>query len=266
MRSPLARWYTLRTGRALLPTANGGVFLCALGHEASLGMIKEEEAGVPVKRRKRDADATRKKILSVAVRHFVEKGYEGARVDEIKAESGFSKNLIYHYFQSKEGLFVAVLDELYDKFLSRRNESGFATLPPIEGLRKFVTETCRAMVETPEIISLLNSENLHKAAHVRRSKNVRTLYKSLSGQLTTLIAEGERQGVFRPGLDPIQLYISISSLMYHYLSNQHTFSVVLGTNLGRPAALKARRAHIVEMILRFCIRPEQFGSVPELTG
>jgi TetR/AcrR family transcriptional regulator len=228
-------------------------------------MSDEGEADAAAKPRKRDADATRKRILSVAVRHFVEKGYEGARVDEITAESGFSKNLIYHYFQSKEGLFVAVLDELYEKFLSRRNEIGFAALPPLEGLRKFVTETCRAMVETPEIISLLNSENLRKAAHVRRSKNVRALYDSLSGQLISLLAEGERQGVFRPGLEPIQLYISISSLMYHYLSNQHTLSAVFGTDLGRAAALAARREHILDMILRYCVRPERFGDVPELT-
>jgi TetR/AcrR family transcriptional regulator len=225
-----------------------------------------EAAAAAAKPRKRDADATRKRILAVAVRHFVEKGYEGARVDEITAESGFSKNLIYHYFQSKEGLFVAVLDELYEKFLSRRNEIGFARLPPLEGLRKFVTETCRAMVETPEIISLLNSENLRKAAHVRRSRNVRALYEALSAQLAELLAEGERQGVFRPGLEPMQLYISISSLMYHYLSNQHTLSAVFATDLGRPAALKARRAHILEMILRFCVRPERFGEVPELTN
>jgi TetR/AcrR family transcriptional regulator len=139
-------------------------------------------------------------------------------------------------------------------------------LPPLDGLRRFVTETCQAMVEMPEIIGLLNSENLRKAAHVRRSKNVRTLYKALSAQLAELIEEGERQGVFRPGLQPMQLYISISSLMYHYLSNQHTLSAVFAADLGRPAAMKARRAHVLEMILRFCVRPERLGEVPELTS
>jgi TetR/AcrR family transcriptional regulator len=217
-------------------------------------------AKAPPARRKRDAAGARRTILTVARRHFVDSGYEGARVDEIAAETGFSKNLIYHYFGSKEGLFAAVLDDLYERFLSRRNEFAFASLPPVEALRAFVDETARALVEMPEIIGLLNSENLQKAVHVRRSTNVRALYRSLLAQLAEILARGEAAGEFRSGIDPVQLYISISSLMYHYLSNQHTLSAVFATRLDRPAALKARRAHVAEMILRFCLRPERIPS------
>jgi TetR/AcrR family transcriptional regulator len=203
---------------------------------------------------KRNAELARIRILTAARQEFVDKGYEGARVDDIALNSRFSKNLIYHYFGSKEALFVAVLDDLYESFLHRRKDIDFTAFGPEVGMRNFVHETILALREHSQIISLLNSENLHKARHVRKSTRVRVLYRSMMAQLRELLSRGAAKGVFRAGIDPINLYISISALMYHFLSNQYTLSAVLNARLDGPQALKARAEHVTEMILRFCKR------------
>jgi TetR/AcrR family transcriptional regulator len=204
--------------------------------------------------RKRDAMRSREAILTTAVKHFVEKGYDGARIDEIVSDTDTSKKLLYHYFLSKENLFVAVLERIYTEFSLQRGETWRNEKSPIEGLRKLAGETFNALVKMPEIVSLLNTENLYKAIHIRKLLQIKAIYHPLLDGIGELLARGEKAGVFRKGIDPIQFYISMSALSYHYISNQHTFSTILGFDLLAPRKLKSRRDHVIEMCLRFCIK------------
>lgn len=229
-----------------------------------MSMVKKTRAtrndsAAPVaapKPRKRDAEQSRQLILETALRHFAAKGYDGARVDDIVAETHLSKNMLYHYFGSKEDLFVAVLETIYERFRGRHGEIAIADLAPVEALRQLVAETAKALSQTPEIISILNTENLYKAAHIKSSKKIRTIYDPLFGDLNRVLEKGQKEGVFRADIEPLQLYISLSSLVYHYLSNGHTLSVVLRQNLLSKQNFAARIAHVEEMVLRFCVRPE----------
>ncbi len=213
-------------------------------------------AAAAPKPRKRDAEQSRQLILETALRHFAAKGYDGARVDDIVAETHLSKNMLYHYFGSKEDLFVAVLETIYERFRGRHGEIAIADLAPVEALRQLVAETAKALSQTPEIISILNTENLYKAAHIKSSKKIRTIYDPLFGDLNRVLEKGQKEGVFRADIEPLQLYISLSSLVYHYLSNGHTLSVVLRQNLLSKQNFAVRIAHVEEMVLRFCVRPE----------
>lgn len=56
-----------------------------------------------------DADSSKAKILDAARHEFAAVGFAGARVDSIARNSGCNKQLIYHYYGDKEGLFKAVL-------------------------------------------------------------------------------------------------------------------------------------------------------------
>jgi TetR/AcrR family transcriptional regulator len=204
---------------------------------------------------KRAAIRSKEIILKAAVEHFVRKGYDGARVDEIVADASISKNLIYHYFQSKEVLFVAVLDRIYENFSIERGEEWRKDERPIEGLRKLSSEIFNALANMPEMISILNTENMFKAVHIRKMTHVQDRYRSLLEGISDLLRRGEKSGDFRTGIDPTQLYISLSSLCYHYISNQYTFSVIFGFDLMSPRKVKARREHVVEMALRYCLKP-----------
>ena len=208
----------------------------------------------PVKR-SRNATRSRETILKTAIAHFVEKGYSGARIDEIVSDTDTSKNLVYHYFRSKEDLFVAVLDRIYEDFSLQRGETWRDESSPVVGLRKLASETFNALAMMPEMISLLNTENLFKAVHLKKLGRVKEIYHPLLQGIGELLARGEKSGVFRKGIDPIQLYISMSALSYHYISNQHTFSVIFDFDLMSPRKLKTRREHVVDMTLRFCIKP-----------
>jgi TetR/AcrR family transcriptional regulator len=206
-------------------------------------------------KRSRNATRSREAILKTAVAHFVEKGYSGARIDEIVSDTDTSKNLVYHYFRSKEDLFVAVLDRIYEDFSRQRGETWREESSPVEGLRKLAGEIFNALAMMPEMISILNTENLFKAVHLRKMARVKEIYHPLLHGLGELLARGEKAGVFRKNIDPIQLYISMSALSYHYISNQHTFSAIFDFDPMSPRKLKTRRDHLVEMTLRFCIKP-----------
>jgi TetR/AcrR family transcriptional regulator len=215
---------------------------------------RQAKSPKPAKRR-RDANRSREAILKTAVVHFVQKGYDGARIDEIVSDTETSKNLVYHYFRSKEDLFVAVLDRIYEDFSRQRGESWRDERSPVVGLRMLASETFNALARMPEMISLLNTENLFKAVHLKKMPRVKAMYHPLIKGMRELLERGAAAGVFRKGIDPVQLYISMSGMSYHYISNQHTFSVIFDFDPMSPRKLKLRREHVVEMTVRYCIKP-----------
>jgi TetR/AcrR family transcriptional regulator len=200
---------------------------------------------------KRSARDTRERILRVAMAEFAGKGFDGGRMDEIALTAGTNKNLLYHYFGSKEGLFLSVLERAYADMRERQNEMALIGLPPKQAMERLIGFTFDHFVETPELISLLNSENLHKARHIAKSGTIRAMYVPLIKTIDQILREGEREGVFRAGVDPIELYISISGLGYFYLSNRWTLATIFDTNLEGDERLRQRRRHVVEVIMSF---------------
>ncbi|MCW5751101.1 MAG: TetR family transcriptional regulator [Alphaproteobacteria bacterium] len=207
-------------------------------------------------KRRRDAEHSRQLILNTALRHFASRGYDGARVDDIVAETHLSKNMLYHYYGSKEDLFVAVLEVMYERLRGQHGKVSMANLEPVEALKRLISETAKSLIRTPEIISILNAENLYKAVHIKTSRKIRMIYDPFFEDLNQILRKGREAGAFRSDIDALQLYISLSSLVYHYLSNGHTLSVVMRQNLLTKARIAERIRHVEEMILRFCIRPE----------
>lgn len=194
---------------------------------------------------------TRQRILNVAMKEFATKGYDGARVDDIMRAANVSKNLIYHYFGSKEGLFVEVLEAAYEGMHAYQTTWPLDVASPIDGIRKLVQSTFNYWRSSPEFIGLLNSENFHKGRHLRKTRQTKAGYSGLLGNIAKLLKEGERSGDFRIGVDPVELYVSISALAYHFLSNRHTLAYLLDRKLSTEQDMTARMAHIEEVILGY---------------
>lgn len=213
------------------------------------------------KPRKRDAIGTQEKILAAAQAEFARKGYDGARVDAIIARAKISKNLLYHHFRSKEELYVRVLERTYATMRRRQEELPLAGLEPVEAMTKFCEATFQTFIEEPEVIIMMNTENLHRGRHVAKSPIIRQLYSRLSVTLISILEDGERRGVFRPGVDPVELYISISALGYFYLSNRYTLSMLFDRDLKSPENLMRRKAHIVDMTLAFLTVGAPLGAI-----
>ena len=197
----------------------------------------------------RDPDRTRRRILDAATAEFARYGLGGARVDRIAARSRANKRMLYYYFGSKEDLFLAVLEESYARIRSAEHALDLEHSDPREALRRLVDFTWRYFVEHPEFMTLLNSENLHKGRHVKRSRRVREMHSPLVETLRAILRRGERAGLFRRGVDPVQLYISIAGEGYFYLSNRYTLSRIFGRDLMERRALAARARHNADMIL-----------------
>jgi AcrR family transcriptional regulator len=202
----------------------------------------------------RDAERSRGLILEAAAEEFARSGLGGARVDRIAAQAGVNVRMLYYYFRSKDDLFLAVLERAYA--VIREAEKGLALdqAEPAEAIRRLIEFTWQFQLDHPEFITLLNSENLHQGRHLGRSSVVAQLHSPLLEMIGRLLERGAREGRFRTGVEPMQLYITIASLGYFYLSNRHTLSAIFGRDLLAPKQRAARLAHMVEVVLGF-LRP-----------
>jgi AcrR family transcriptional regulator len=211
-------------------------------------------AGRARRRPVRDSERTQAAILAAATHEFARHGLGGARVDRIAARARTNKRMLYYYFGGKDDLFLAVLEGAYARIRTAEKGLSLLDVPPEEGVRRLVRFTWQYYLDNPEFLSLLNSENLHRARHLRRSRDVQAMNSPLIQTLGEVLQRGRRGGAFRAGVDPLQLYISIAALSYFYLGNGHTLSAVFGRDLGARAARDERLAHMVDVILGY-LRP-----------
>ncbi|MCX7891348.1 MAG: TetR family transcriptional regulator [Burkholderiales bacterium] len=220
----------------------------------------------PAERRSRDPERTRTRILEAATREFARHGLGGARVDRIAARAGANKRMLYYYFGDKETLFGAVLEHAYARIRAAEEALRLLDVPPAEGVRRLVEFTWRYYLAHPEFITLLNSENLHRARHLKRSPHIGAMNSPLIATLAEILRRGAASGEFRAGVDALQLYVSIAALAYFYLSNNHTLSAVFGRDLGTEAAHVERLAHMVDVVLGYLAAPAAARRAPRPVG
>lgn len=225
-----------------------------MGNYSTMPRARTTADPSPAEPRQRDADRSRLTLLAAARDEFAEHGLGGARVDRIAERAGLDKRLIYHYFESKDSLFLAVLEDTYRNIRLAEQRLHLVDLPPVEAVRRLTEFTWNYYLEHPEFLTLLNSENLHRGRHLEQSKRARELNSPLIQTLADILERGRAQGVFRGGIDPMQLYISIAGLSYFYLSNNHTLSAIFGRNLLSPKARNERLSHICDVILGYVLR------------
>lgn len=204
--------------------------------------------------RQRDADRSQGTILAAARDEFAEHGLGGARVDRIAERAGLNKRLIYYYFDDKEQLFQAVLEQAYRDIREEERKLHLLDLSPPAAVRRLVEFTWDYYLAHPEFLTLLNSANLHKGRHLAGSENARALNSPLIATLGEILERGRREGSFRGGVDPVQLYVSIAGLAYFYLSNNHTLSAIFGRDLMAPKARAERLSHMSDVILGYLLR------------
>lgn len=203
------------------------------------------------KKQQRNAEQTKERILNCAMGEFAKKGFDGARLDAIVKKAGVNINLVYHYFGSKEDLFLAVMEAAYTTMRAYHREMDIKDDDPAEAMRSLVRRTFRIFIDFPEIIGLLNSENVYEAKHIAKSEHIGELFNPLLSAIGEVLDRGVREGVFRSGVDPKELFISINGEGYFYLSNRYTLGFILHEDLLDKTRLAQREEHIVEVILSY---------------
>ena len=212
--------------------------------------------------RSRDADRSREEILRAAMAEFAGHGFGGARMEAIAERSGVDKKLIYYYFAGKDELFLAVLEQTYADIRAAERELHLEASDPLEAIRSLVAFTWRYYLAHPEFLALLNSENMHRAGHLKRSRRIRQMNSPLIEVLADVLVRGEKSGELRAGIDAMQLYISIAGLAYFYLSNNHTLAAIFGHELMTPAAHAERLEHMCAVILGYVTAPAAVAAGP----
>jgi TetR/AcrR family transcriptional regulator len=217
---------------------------------------KSKKAAGPAKAKARlelvrDAERTQQVILGAAEVEFASKGLAGARVDMIADRANANKRMLYYYFGSKEGLYLAVLERMYIAMRQAERELNLTDLEPLEAIKRLVEfkfDYCQAH---PLLIPLLSGENMLGAKYLKRSRKLRDMHLSLVEVIRKVIKSGESKGVIRTGIDPLHLYLSMSAESYFYFSNAATLSAAFGRPLLSEAEQRLRRKHCVDVILTY---------------
>jgi AcrR family transcriptional regulator len=203
---------------------------------------------------RRDPAGARARILAAAREEFAGKGLSGARVDEIARRAGTNKRMLYHYFGNKAALFLLTLEGAYADIRSAERELRLEALAPTAAMRVLAGFTFDWLAQNPHFITLLNSENLHKAQHLKQSMRIREMHSAMVDMIAEVLRRGEADGAFRTGVDPVQLFISMTGVSYFYFCNRYTLSTIFGRDLTEPLAMRERRQHGIDVILGY-LRP-----------
>jgi AcrR family transcriptional regulator len=197
----------------------------------------------------RDPEGTKTAILAAATREFADKGFGGARIDAIAGHAKINKRMLYHYYGGKEALYLAVLEESYASIRRAEAKLDLAHREPEEGLRDLVQFTFRYFLDHPEFLSLLGTENLLKAKFLKRSERILAINSPLIDELHGVLERGAKTGVFRPGIDPLDVYLTMAALGFFYLSNRWTLSTVFRRDLVAKGEIARWGAHIADVVL-----------------
>ena len=208
-------------------------------------------SGASVSSRTNDPARTMAEILAVATHEFADKGLTGARIDAIAAATRTSKRMIYYYFGSKDGLYLAVLEEAYRRMRAIESDLHLDDLPPMDALQKLVAFTYDHHRDNEDFIRLVMNENIQRGDYLRQSRNIQQLNSQAIASVRTLYERGVAQGVFRPGLEPVDIHSAISAFTFFNVSNRHTFGVIFQDKASTGKAQTLKREHVVDLIQRF---------------
>jgi AcrR family transcriptional regulator len=214
---------------------------------------RSKGSGEDLTKPKRDANATRERILKVGISEFCAHGYSGSRIDKIAARAKCNIRMIYHYFGNKEGLYLAALERVYGLIRQRESELALRELPPVEAIKRLVEFTFDHHAKHREFVELAVVENVQKGRFLKKSKTISDGTTDLIAAITEVLSRGEQQGIFRRGTDALQLYLSILSLSFLHLSNKYTLSIMYRCELDSKDWLSQRREHVLQMVLGYLI-------------
>jgi AcrR family transcriptional regulator len=212
----------------------------------------------PASKRTNDPERTVAEILTAATREFADKGLSGARIEAIAAAMSTKKFMIYYYFGSKEALYIAVLEDAYQRIRKREAGLHLSVLPPVDALRRLVRFAFDYHNEHPDFVRLVMGENMTNGKYLAQSAVIRELNSPVIDDVKNLYARGVADGTFRKGLNPVDIHMTISALSFHYVSNRSTFSLIFEPGSGHASTVKGRREAVTEAVLRYVLSdPDQ---------
>jgi AcrR family transcriptional regulator len=212
----------------------------------------ERVAAAPRKRSaqpQRDGQATRARILAAATKEFAAHGFSGARVERIVEDARCNMRMIYHHFGSKEGLYIAVLEAVYEDLRAQERDLDLDAQDPKAAMERLILFTFDHFRTHPTFVRLTSLENTNHGLFIRKSSIIQRTASPLITAIEVALQRGAATGAFRASIDPLQLYVTIAALACHHINNAHTLSFAFGTDLSQPDWIEARRAHVLQILM-----------------
>ncbi len=231
------------------PGANGGS-----PNRRSAPPLDDDEGARPPPRQRvssKVGERTRREILAAAMQEFAARGFSGARVDAIAANTSITKPMIYYHFASKEKLYAAVMEEAYGGVRSTEQGLHLDALPPGAALRRLVEVTFDYHAEHPDYVRLISVENIEKGRHISGRPSLVERNAIALDTVSDVLERGERDGTFRKGISPWHLHFMISALCFMRVSNRYSMRAVFEKDLWDEDDVPRQRRMIVETILRY---------------
>ncbi|MEY4721296.1 MAG: hypothetical protein RIQ46_1021 [Pseudomonadota bacterium] len=215
-------------------------------------MPSQKPPAAPVAKRARRShaetrEATINQIIDIATAEFVEKGLAGARIDEIAGKA--TKRKIYYYFEGKEELYRAVLERAYRRVRASESEVDIEAGTALEALRRLIEHDVRYHSQHPELVRLVMNENILRGEQIKLIKGLPEGNRRAVDILTRIIARGEAEGSFRPGIDPVELHMNVTALSFYNVSNQFTFAHNFGVDMISVDAVERRAKQVADIII-----------------
>lgn len=185
---------------------------------------------------RRSAVDTRARILKKAVAEFAAKGYGGARIDAIAKSAQTNIRMLYHYFGSKEQLYLAVLESVINDLRLEELKLDLGDQSDaLEGLLQMFDFIDSHFSRHAELRNILSGENLNRARYMKKSALIPTMSSPVLSLLQALIRKGQAAGRIRRGVDALHLYVTMVSLVSYHKTNAWTLSFIFSDDLTSEA-------------------------------
>lgn len=202
-------------------------------------------------RKPKAPEANRARMVAAAIEEFAARGFKGASMDAIAARTHTTRALINYYFGSKEKLYIAVLERVYAEIREAEAALDLDHLAPAEALRRIVEFTYNYYLTHEGFVRLVVAENQARGRHLRKSRAMRTLNRPIIERLARVIERGQAQGLFRRGVDPVEVHKSIAALGIFNVTNRYTFGAIFQRDMGAKGDVAARRDIVVDIVLSY---------------
>jgi AcrR family transcriptional regulator len=201
--------------------------------------------------RQRDPERTKLEILAVATQEFADRGFAGARVDEIADLTRTTKRMIYYYFGSKELLYMAALEKSYEAIRITEQSVDVDNLDPVAAVRKLAELTFDRHEANPTFSRLVSLENMHRAQYITAASGFPGLDRPVIKMLQQALERGEAEGVFKRDIDVFDVHMLISSFCFFRINNHYTFAANFGRDLIEPSRREKYRQMIGDVVVQY---------------
>ncbi|CDY79681.1 Transcriptional regulator, TetR family [Caballeronia glathei] len=203
---------------------------------------------------KRDPEGTRRRILLAAADEFAAGGLFGARVDQIARRAETNERMLYYYFGSKEQLFTAVLEHAFGALVEAERSLDLDGVAPVEAMTRLAHFVWDYYRDHPELLRLINNENLHEARYIKGSTRIRELISPVVATLASILERGTKAGLFRNDVDPLKFYVTLSGLGYYIVSNRFTLEATFGLDFSQTGPRDEMVRMNTELLLAYLMR------------